>query len=194
MQSVLSRIWTRVAVSISYDDNDYTTGTSIDNDYTTGTSIMKHFYTKLLTLTATLPTNIITTSWWTMDNFELNIQSTMDKLLYKLHKNENNADILLYQVYLPKLHENISKYCKSNLFKEIAISFNHGLLNLLQAFMIATLFKLVNTAVIFWCCTDFCWSHTQSRGTHNDQENCNRSRVDVATEIFWQSRLEVPVV
>ena len=29
MQSVLSRIWTLVAVSISYDDNHYTTGTSI---------------------------------------------------------------------------------------------------------------------------------------------------------------------
>ena len=28
MQSVSSRIWTHVAVSISYDDNDYTTGTS----------------------------------------------------------------------------------------------------------------------------------------------------------------------
>ena len=28
MQSVSSRIWTRAAVSISYDDNDYTTGTS----------------------------------------------------------------------------------------------------------------------------------------------------------------------
>ena len=28
MQSVSSRIWIRVAVSISYDDNDYTTGTS----------------------------------------------------------------------------------------------------------------------------------------------------------------------
>ena len=28
MQSVSSRIWTRVAVSISYDDDDYTTGTS----------------------------------------------------------------------------------------------------------------------------------------------------------------------
>ena len=27
MQSVSSRIWIRVAVSISYDDNDYTTGT-----------------------------------------------------------------------------------------------------------------------------------------------------------------------
>ena len=27
MQSVSSRIWTRVAVSNSYDDNDYTTGT-----------------------------------------------------------------------------------------------------------------------------------------------------------------------
>ena len=29
MQSVSSRIWTRVAVSISYDNNDYTTGTSL---------------------------------------------------------------------------------------------------------------------------------------------------------------------
>ena len=29
MQSVSSRIWIRVAVSISFDDNDYTTGTSI---------------------------------------------------------------------------------------------------------------------------------------------------------------------
>ena len=28
MQSVSARIWTRVAVSISYDDNHYTTGTS----------------------------------------------------------------------------------------------------------------------------------------------------------------------
>ena len=28
MQSVSSSIWTRVAVSISYDDNHYTTGTS----------------------------------------------------------------------------------------------------------------------------------------------------------------------
>ena len=27
MQSVSSKIWTRVAVSISYDDNHYTTGT-----------------------------------------------------------------------------------------------------------------------------------------------------------------------
>ena len=31
MQSVSSRIWTRVTVSISYDDNDYTTGTSSYN-------------------------------------------------------------------------------------------------------------------------------------------------------------------
>ena len=28
MQSVSSRIWTRIAVHISYGDNDYTTGTS----------------------------------------------------------------------------------------------------------------------------------------------------------------------
>ena len=31
MQSVSSRIWTRVAVSISYDDNHYTTGTYADS-------------------------------------------------------------------------------------------------------------------------------------------------------------------
>ena len=29
MQSVSYRIWTRVAVSIFYDDNDYTTGTFV---------------------------------------------------------------------------------------------------------------------------------------------------------------------
>ena len=29
MQSVSSRIWTRIAVFISYGDNDYTTGTAI---------------------------------------------------------------------------------------------------------------------------------------------------------------------
>ena len=33
MQSVLSSIWTRVAVSISYDDNHYITGTSTTNVY-----------------------------------------------------------------------------------------------------------------------------------------------------------------
>ena len=32
MQSVTSRIWTRVAVSISYDDYHYTTGTLYEND------------------------------------------------------------------------------------------------------------------------------------------------------------------
>ena len=31
MQSVSPRIWTRIAVFISYGDNDYTTGTSIFN-------------------------------------------------------------------------------------------------------------------------------------------------------------------
>ena len=35
MQSVSSRIWTRVAVSISYDDNHYTMGTSQNFSYNT---------------------------------------------------------------------------------------------------------------------------------------------------------------
>ena len=33
MQSLSFRIWTRVAVSISDDDNDYTTGTSDDGQW-----------------------------------------------------------------------------------------------------------------------------------------------------------------
>ena len=33
MQSVSSRIWTRIAVSISYDDNHYSTGTSIKLEF-----------------------------------------------------------------------------------------------------------------------------------------------------------------
>ena len=39
MQLVSFRIWTRVTVSISNDDNHYTTGTS---KYTTGTSKRNH--------------------------------------------------------------------------------------------------------------------------------------------------------
>ena len=35
MQSVSSRIWTRIAVLISYGDNDYTTGTSYENPMVT---------------------------------------------------------------------------------------------------------------------------------------------------------------
>ena len=36
MQSASSRIWTLVAVSISYDDNYYTTGTSLNLDIIIG--------------------------------------------------------------------------------------------------------------------------------------------------------------
>ena len=41
MQSVRSRIWTRIAVSISRDDNHYTTGTSERNGY-------RRWFSKLL--------------------------------------------------------------------------------------------------------------------------------------------------
>ena len=37
MQSVSSRIWTRIAVSISYGDNDYTTGTCLIGVFLHGT-------------------------------------------------------------------------------------------------------------------------------------------------------------
>ena len=42
MQSVSSRIWTRVVMSISSDDNHYTTGTS--SHYTTATSVRRIWY------------------------------------------------------------------------------------------------------------------------------------------------------
>ena len=48
----------------------------------------------------------------------------MSELSSKLRKNENNIDMSLYQTYLAKLHENILKYNRLNLFKEIAIVFN----------------------------------------------------------------------
>ena len=45
-QSVLSRVWTRVTVFISYDDNHYTTGTSINcNDDFNNERI--HFFIKI---------------------------------------------------------------------------------------------------------------------------------------------------
>ena len=47
----------------------------------------------------------------------------MGKLSFQFSKNENNTDISLYQIYLPKLPENM-KYFRLNLFKEIAIGFN----------------------------------------------------------------------
>ena len=54
-------------------------------------------------------------------------KGVIGKLSSKFHKNENNIDISLYQIYLPKLHENILKYLRLNLFKEITIGFNASL-------------------------------------------------------------------
>ena len=44
MQSASSRIWTRVAVSISYDDNHYTTNmrTQCGSDYPSTTQMVSH--------------------------------------------------------------------------------------------------------------------------------------------------------
>ena len=56
MQSVSSRIWTRVTVSISYDDNHYTTGTS--NQFTDLKSNKFHCYYK------TTPAGLVWTEEW----------------------------------------------------------------------------------------------------------------------------------
>ena len=41
---------------------------------------------------------------------EIIYRDVMGKLSSKLHKTENNTDISLNQIYLPKLYENILKY------------------------------------------------------------------------------------
>ena len=51
----------------------------------------------------------------------------MGKLKSKLRKNQNTTNISFYLIYLPKLLKNFLKYCRLHLFKEIAISFSHGL-------------------------------------------------------------------
>ena len=54
-----------------------------------------------------------------------NVQDEKGKLS-KLRKNENNIDVSLYDIKLPKLHENILKYNWLDVFKEIAIDFYYG--------------------------------------------------------------------
>ena len=49
------------------------------------------------------------------------MQCAMCKLSSKLRGNENNSDILIYQLYLLKLHENVLKYYRLDLFEEITI-------------------------------------------------------------------------
>ena len=56
------------------------------------------------------------------------------ELWSKIHKNENDTHIPLYQIYLPKLHENKLKHYRLNLFKEIAIGLNNGLLTTSESF------------------------------------------------------------
>ena len=60
--------------------------------------------------------------------FKICKNKLMGRLSRKLHKYENNTDISLNLIiYLPKLHKNILKYYRLNLYNEITIGFNHGL-------------------------------------------------------------------
>ena len=51
MQSVASRVWTRVAVSISNDDNHYTTGTSTKVDISLNKETEPNLVVRLLDMT-----------------------------------------------------------------------------------------------------------------------------------------------
>ena len=52
----------------------------------------------------------------------------MGKLSSKLRKKENNANISFDQLHLPKLHENILKYHRLNLFKHTAFIYLNTLM------------------------------------------------------------------
>ena len=66
----------------------------------------------------------------------------------KLRENENNFDISLYPLDLSKLHENILKYYRLNLFKEISKASYESP----QIFATVSSFKLVNAAYFYFIC------------------------------------------
>ena len=77
------------------------------------------------------------------------MQNAMGQFLSKfskLHKNENNTDISLYLIYLPKLHKNILKYFRLNQLKEIAIHFSQPQ-NFLLVFQMVFLFERVTSSL-----------------------------------------------
>ena len=59
----------------------------------------------------------------------------MGKPSSQLHEKENNADFLLYQLYLPKLHKNTSYYYRLNSFKETVFSLNLDIQTTLVPFL-----------------------------------------------------------
>ena len=88
----------------------------------------------------------------------------LENLFCKLGKNQNNSHISIFQIYLPKLHENNYKLSQ---YREIAIGFNHGHQTISKSpatFSTLFLFKMVNIAVIvafrlhlLW----YYWSHNK---------------------------------
>ena len=84
-------------------------------------------------------------------------------------------NISLYHIYLLKLYENILKFNSLNLFQETAIGLNRDpspLWNLLQAFLVVLLFKLVNAVVILLCYIEFWRFLIQPHPTHSNQGEC----------------------
>ena len=75
--------------------------------------------------------------------------SAMGKASSKLRKNWNYTDTSLYQIYLLKLHENILKPYRLDLFKEITIDFKRDL-NMTSKFP-ASLYKVLPVWIDRYC-------------------------------------------
>ena len=99
MQSVSSRIWTRIAVFISYGDNDYTTGTSI-----VGKVIHWELCKKL---------KLNHTKKWYMDNLE----SVPENETHKIHYDfEIQTDHLIPARRLDRMRVNKKKRKEKQLY------------------------------------------------------------------------------
>ena len=94
MQTVSSRIWTRVTVSISYHDNHYTTATSINERYST-TNARTHFdvagYYVSYYVTRTFD---LIVSWYLLANFDSCLK-TIEESRYYITNHQNNFDFSL---------------------------------------------------------------------------------------------------
>ena len=112
MQSVSSRIWTRVAVSIFYDDNHYTTGTSkfiiiIRKKYPTSRLICILYRLKYLIKSVNIGNKCHCCS---RENYQF-------LLMWKTRKELNNNKLLL-MIYI--YHS--SNYCFDNLLMNYYVS------------------------------------------------------------------------
>ena len=95
MQSVSSRIWTRLAVSTSCDDNHYTMGTSTNNNNNNNNNYY-YYYTPCEFFPPALVDDLSLESGWLRDSFQNSVWSQQCHTLDHL---DLSSDFQLFQPY-----------------------------------------------------------------------------------------------